>query len=242
MHVIERRPRELAADYALRVLEYNIQMLYMPPGSIIRENEIAERLGLSRTPVHEAVKVLAQSGLVHIAPKRATFVALIDMDAHSQGKFAREALEPQLIHDLAGKLTDEQIEAFEDNLAAQRDAVERGAHPREVLALDDEFHHMLYLARGMDHVWDSVHQVAAQFDRVRYFGTLLGYERAKVDEHDLLMDALRNSDTTYESVHDMISDSLNGYERFIDRLQADHPEYFLGPANYDTSRAAESEA
>jgi DNA-binding GntR family transcriptional regulator len=241
MHVIERRPRELAADYALRVLEYNIQMLYMPPGSIIRENEIAERLGLSRTPVHEAVKVLAQSGLVHIAPKRATFVSLIDMDAHSQGKFAREALEPQLVHDLAGTLTEEQLASFQENLDSQRDAVERGAHPREILALDDEFHHMLYLARGMGHVWDSVHQVAAQFDRVRYFGMLLGYERIKVDEHDQLMEVLRDADASYDDVHEMIASNLNGYERFIDRLEADHPEYFLGPANYDTSRTTESD-
>lgn len=230
LHPLEREPREQAADYCYRVLLHNIQMLYMPPGAILREPDLAARLGVSRTPVHEAVKRLLDSHIVFVAPKRATFVSLIDMGIHAQGRFARTAVEPLLIDRLQGRLTEVQLADFKANIARQEAMAREGANPRDVVAVDDEFHHLLYVHTGNDLVWDASRQVAAQFDRVRYAGLVLGYERLMVGEHDSMLAVLERGGTPLEEIRAMMEAHLKGYRRFIGRLAADHPEYFVPEA------------
>ena len=55
MKLLERLPRESGGDYALRTIKENIINLELPPGSQISENELATEMGLSRTPVREAL-------------------------------------------------------------------------------------------------------------------------------------------------------------------------------------------
>lgn len=232
LHRLDREPKETATDYVLRTLTYNIQMLYMPPGSLLREPDIAARLGVSRTPVHEAVKSLIAAHLVYVAPKRATFVSLIDMDVHAQGRFARGAVEPLLIDQLQGRLTPEQHARFRANIELQQRLAAQRANPREMVQVDDEFHHLLYQETGKELVWQATRQLSAQFDRVRYIGFVLGYEHLMVDEHNFMLDILETGDVPLPDVYEMVAVHLRGYERFIDRLKEDHPEYFLGSGGY----------
>lgn len=233
MHPLEREPHEQASSYCYRVLLHNILMLYIPPGAILREPDIAQRLGVSRTPVHEAVKRLLESSLVYVAPKRATFVSLIDMDLHAQGRFMRTAVEPLLIDELQGRLTDEQHEAFRHNIEEQTRLAKSQANPRDIVAVDDDFHHLLYTFTNREKVWEATRKVAAQFDRVRYIGLVLGYERLMVGEHDFLFDILETGGVPPKDIFDMVDAHLCGYRRFIGRLEADHPEYFLGTGGYE---------
>ncbi|NLQ13866.1 GntR family transcriptional regulator [Olsenella sp. KGMB02461] len=227
MHLLERKPKEQAADWCHRVLLHNIQMLYMPPGAILREPDLASRLDVSRTPVHEAIKRLIEAHLVYVAPKRATFVSLIDMEVHAQGRFARTAVEPLLIAQLQGHLTPEQRADFAANIEHQELMARQGANPREVVAVDDQFHHLLYTHTGNELVWQANRMVSAQFDRVRYMGLVLGYERLMVGEHDFILDILETGDVPVVDIYDMVDAHLKGYRRFIDRLMVDHPEYFV---------------
>ncbi|MDJ1122450.1 GntR family transcriptional regulator [Olsenella sp. YH-ols2217] len=236
LYRLEREPKEAAADYVLRTLTYNIQMLYMPPGALLREPDIAARLGVSRTPVHEAVKSLIAAHLVYVAPKRATFVSLIDMDVHAQGRFARGAIEPLLIDQLQGRLTPEQHERFRANIDRQLRVAADGANPREMVQVDDEFHQLLYQETGNELVWEATRALASQFDRVRHIGFVLGYERLMVDEHDFILDILETGGVPLSDVYDMVAVHLRGYERFIDRLKQDHPDYFLGSGGYAETR------
>ena len=112
MRTIDRMPKEKAADYAHRVLERNVLLLDMPPGAIVNEIDIANRLGLSRTPVHEAVNLLVDQRLLSIAPKKATYVSFIDMDMHEQGRYIRCAVEPLLIAELQGNLGADTLQAL----------------------------------------------------------------------------------------------------------------------------------
>ncbi|MBP0981483.1 MAG: GntR family transcriptional regulator, partial [Oscillospiraceae bacterium] len=60
MKILERLPRETGRDYALRVLKENIINLELAPGSLVSENELSAMLGLSRTPVREALIELSK--------------------------------------------------------------------------------------------------------------------------------------------------------------------------------------
>ena len=55
MYLTDRLPRETGRDYALRTIKENIIRLELAPGSMVSENELAAAMGLSRTPVREAL-------------------------------------------------------------------------------------------------------------------------------------------------------------------------------------------
>src|SRR3954471_1060919 len=65
----------------------------LEPGRRLSENELADLLGVSRTPVREALVRLRDDRLVAIVPQLGTFVTLIGSDAVADAHFVREALE-----------------------------------------------------------------------------------------------------------------------------------------------------
>ena len=63
MRLTQRQPRETGRDYALRTIKDNIIHLELAPGSMVSENELAAAMGLSRTPVREALLELQRKTL-----------------------------------------------------------------------------------------------------------------------------------------------------------------------------------
>ena len=80
------------AYYAIREL---IVTLELPPGSVVREPELTERLGIGRTPVREALRRLAQERLVEVFPRRGMFVTEVDARDLARLCEVRVALEPE---------------------------------------------------------------------------------------------------------------------------------------------------
>ena len=86
MIVKKRYGRETGREYVLRVLKENIVMLELEPGSRISENELAAELGISRTPVREALIELSKSKIVEIYPQKGSYVSLIDWEMVEEGE------------------------------------------------------------------------------------------------------------------------------------------------------------
>src|SRR5690606_14433163 len=78
MTVRTERKRGEGVQFVYRVLRDDILNLALPPGSPIDENQLAERLSMSRTPIREALVRLAGEGLVTTLPNRSTVVSNID--------------------------------------------------------------------------------------------------------------------------------------------------------------------
>ncbi|WP_161988392.1 GntR family transcriptional regulator [Elioraea sp. Yellowstone] len=70
-----RKPAASLRERALGIVRKRILDLHYPPGSLLSENQLAEELGISRTPVREALRELATSGLVRILPQRGVEVS-----------------------------------------------------------------------------------------------------------------------------------------------------------------------
>ena len=75
MHVTERLAHESGRDYALRIIKDNIISLELAPQSRVNDREIAAELGLSRTPVREALLELAKVDIVQVNPQRGSIIA-----------------------------------------------------------------------------------------------------------------------------------------------------------------------
>lgn len=103
-----------------------ILSLRYPPAQIIRKRDICEQLGISRSPVSEALTRLASDGLVDVVPQAGTFVARFSMQDIREGAFLREALELAAVERVAQTITDAQLTLLRRNLRIQEALVADG--------------------------------------------------------------------------------------------------------------------
>lgn len=130
---------DLAADRAYLAIRGLIVSLELPPGAVIDERRLMQRLGLGRTPVREALRKLAQEQLVEVFPRRGSFVTGVDVRDLSRISEVRAALEPEAARLAAERATEEE----RDKLAALSDRILGGT---DLMALDESIHRAVYAA------------------------------------------------------------------------------------------------
>lgn len=139
----------------------------MRPGQALSENEIAQRLGVSRTPVREAFIRLESEGLLAVRPQVGTTVAPIDVDAVADVQFLREVIECRTVALAARKVSPADAKELRAQLKEQARIATRGDHAAFV-PLDDRMHRKLVTMAGRPRVWRAVEDAKAQLDRVRF--------------------------------------------------------------------------
>ena len=122
----QRHPLRPLADFtgslAQRVyasLRDAILSLNLRPGEILRKPQICDQLGVSRSPVSEAVARLAGEHLVRVVPQAGTFVARFSLEEIREGAFLREALELAAVERVAQTVTEDQLLHLRRNLRQQ---------------------------------------------------------------------------------------------------------------------------
>ena len=190
---LRRVERSLWRDRAYRMLRDAIVNGELAPGGVIRDAELAERLGLSRTPVREALARLADEGLVETKPHAWTRVAPLSL---------REARDAVVVvgsmHELAVRLAvplmtekhHEVMRAANRRFAA---AVEGGDVEGAVDA-DDAFHDVPVAVLGNRALEATIERqlpLIRRLERLR-FGSLLG--RSSISRHEQLIDACEDRD------------------------------------------------
>ncbi len=195
--------RDLLRDRAYGALRDAIVDGTLAPGERLRDQELCEWLGLSRTPVRDALSRLEQDGLVETEPQRFTRVAPLDRRA------ARDAFPiVAAVHALAAelgvpRLTVADLEAM-SNANARFAAALRDVDVDAALAADDAFHAVLLTASSnaeLTGVLDRLMPRLRRLERLR-FGSLAG--RASVRQHDAIIAAAGAKDvkTTAERVRE----------------------------------------
>lgn len=193
MNVPERLPRETGRDYALRALKENIISLGLAPGCRISESELAAQLGLSRTPVREALIELEKARLVELAPQRAGSVARIDYDLLEESCFLRRTLETAVVELACAQVSPAQLDALRENVALQEYQLSIG-HKEKLLALDDAFHRQLFLIAGKEQTHQLMTGLTAHFDRVRGMSIQSVADLEIVSDHRAICEAIAHGD------------------------------------------------
>ena len=167
----------------------------LKPGDPINEIAIAEALGVSRTPVREAVKRISDEGLVRVLAQTGTFVASISRADLEGAYFIRRALEMESARKAAENMTPEAEELLEDNISAHRAAISRGRYARAI-QLDDVFHRSIAEICGYPVIWRAIDISKAQMDRGRYLAIpKAGYGKKTIEQHEAILDALKTRDS-----------------------------------------------
>jgi len=189
----------------------------LAPGERVRDLDLAERLGVSRMPVREALNRLADEGFVQTAANRWTRVTLLDPDEARRIYPIVWSLEPLAVTLAGPNLGDSEIGAMERANARLRDALERG-DPVEASRADGEFHQVYVEATGNPELARIVSGLKLKLRRleVAYFGGSVTASRS-VDEHEVLLEALRGRD--FARAADAVRENWQlSFERILRRL------------------------
>lgn len=194
------------------------------PGDWIRQEEVAERLGASRLPVREALRILEAEGLTeHVANRGARVPRLTTHEVDVLYRM-RERLEPLALAESLDQLD----EADLDRLEELQERIEADSGVADFLALDREFHLLTYTGCPIDQLTATVTRLwnSTQHYR-RAFVALTGRERRWVvnAEHRLLLDAVRRRDSEDAERY------LGGHIRRTRIELGRHPEVFAEPGS-----------
>jgi DNA-binding GntR family transcriptional regulator len=167
----------------------------MPPGFMALEAEIALRLGMSRTPVREALIRLEKQGLVEFVPRRGIRVKAIAPDDMREIYDILTALEPQAAASVASKHpTAEQLTELDVATSDMERALK--SQDREAWAeADDQFHRKLLELNNNRRLLDFVSVLLDQAHRARMFTLRVREMPVKsTEEHRRILDALVSGD------------------------------------------------
>jgi DNA-binding GntR family transcriptional regulator len=220
----ERTRRLTTRDRVYAALREAIVSAELAPGRRLSENELADRLGVSRTPVREALARLRDERLVAVVPQRGTFVCLIDPDAVADASFVREALECNAIRLATARASPADLEALTENVAAQERA--EAADDSEAFDdLDEELHQRLCRMSGREIAWRLSQRARGQLDRVRRLSLPEpGYRAEMIAEHRAVLEAVAAGDP--ETAERVLRHHLRMVLSSMPALRAAHPEYF----------------
>lgn len=183
-------------DQAYTLLRKQIVNLSLPPELALVEQEVASALEISKTPVREAIIRLSREGLVEVIPKSGSYVTAIGLDRYFEACFVRTQLEVACVRRLATRgigLADQvTLKAL---LTEQMNALEQGDDKR-FFELDETLHRRFFDLAGLSGVWEIMHGVKAEIDRVRHLKRLFGIRqgRSVLQEHAAIVDAIVDRD------------------------------------------------
>ena len=223
--LIELNISEPVNQQVYRTLRRAIITCQVLPGILLSEKDISTQFNVSRQPVREAFIKLAEAGLVKILPQRVTFVTKISVKKVIDGQFIREAVECAIIKRAAQEISDADLLLLEQNLKEQIDANKR-KDIRYFLEKDDEFHQILMNVVDCPMAWETVENIKAMMDRVRYL-TLedISPPEDLVKQHEKIVIALKKHDPEMAAL--ALHEHLSTILKTIKLVSQQHNEWFV---------------
>jgi GntR family transcriptional regulator, rspAB operon transcriptional repressor len=205
-------------------LKEAILNLTFRPGEILRKSEICEALGVSRSPVAEAVARLAAEALVDVVPQAGTFVARFAMAEILEGAFLREALELAAIDLVAHTVTEEQLVQIKRNLRLQEVLVADG-DIAGFYEMDSALHEMILSFTGHRRLPAMASTAWVHVNRARQL--ILphpGRVGDTIEEHRAIVTALEARDPV--AAREATRHHLRQLVTLLSRLSEERPELF----------------
>ena len=181
----------LLIEEIARVLREQIVEGAMAPGTRLSEREVGARLGVSRTPLREALRLLAGEKLVEVSPRRGARVAPLDTRLVEEVFPVMACLERLAVDFACRRLDESALAELEDQLGRMKSARER-RDKRRFFAASHEFHEAILLAAGNATLHEQHRQLSGQVRRARFLSLATDEEwNEALREHAQILAALR---------------------------------------------------
>ncbi len=207
----------------LAVREAIIELNFLP-GEIIRKHDICNALGVSRSPVSEALAKLRNEGLVEVVPQSGTFVSRFSLQDIKEGAFLREAIELACIEILASNISEQQLIDLNRNLKLQKVLAESDDY-QGFYQLDAKMHGMIMDFTGYKNLAKVTKTGWVQVDRARQLLLPVdGRLKKAFQEHRAVIKALEQNDVAL--AREKMRTHLNQLILLLTPLEKKHPHLF----------------
>jgi len=221
-------------EQAYETLREEIVYLKLEPGQMIYESELAAKLGMSRTPLREAFRLLQSEELIEVKPQKGVQVALISEQKVEESRVVRESLEitafRQVVRqwsrlDKTGKEKLSLLLNRLERLLEDQRMAEKAADPERFLQADETFHH-LFLEQSMNRtLMKIVLQMRGQLNRLRLLMLReLDQMPGLTVEHEQLLQAVVRCDEPL--VVRLLENHLRKLHDELPKIREKFPHYF----------------
>lgn len=187
---VERRVK--LSDQAYEALRRMIVRGELAPGVRLSEPDLTDQLGIGRTPLREALLLLAREGLIHLQPQSGSFVSAIDIERVREAQFIREHLECGIIRQVAARVDRHGLGDIRRLLEQQDEACDE---PDRFYDLDEDLHATFCRIAGRPGVWQLIQQSKMHMDRVRRLSLPMADQIPRlIGQHRAILDALGQGD------------------------------------------------
>lgn len=187
---VERRVK--LSDQAYEALRRMIVRGELAPGVRLSEPDLTDQLGIGRTPLREALLLLAREGLIHLQPQSGSFVSAIDIERVREAQFIREHLECGIIRQVAARVDRHGLGDIRRLLEQQDEACDE---PDRFYDLDEDLHATFCRIAGRPGVWQLIQQSKMHMDRVRRLSLPMADQIQRlIGQHRAILDALGQGD------------------------------------------------
>ena len=204
---------ESMAEEAYQVIRSKIITLEFEPGSLMSEQDLMNQLGFGRTPIREAIRLLANEHLIDVYPRRGMFVAGVDVKNLSALSEVRATLEIKAAA-LAAQRSTPEDRAVTEALITEIDGIKGSPDMTKLIHLDQRIHHHIYACTHNEFLESTLNQYYAHALRIWFLAL------EKVDnlseaiiEHRALLEAMRDNDP--EVAARAMRDHVEGFETTI---------------------------
>lgn len=190
-------------------LKRQILMGEITPGTRMMEVELAEKMGVSRTPVREAIRKLEKEGLVAIEPRRGAYASDISIKDMLDVLEVRQDLEGMA----ARKVTEDEKKAFIKANTAYMEAVKSG-DTEEIIRCDEVFHKLIGDFSGnktLNQLLSQVQELALRF-RYLYYDDFSRYEKMPM-EHEEIEEAILSGDSRKARI--VAEEHIDNLKKFV---------------------------
>jgi DNA-binding GntR family transcriptional regulator len=168
----------------------------LQPGEKLNDGQLAEALGVSRTPVREALQLLEVQGFIEMHPGRDTRVTTINKEDVQKMFPPLAALHALAAEQVASKILSEQIERLREINAEFAKVVEE-QQPFLAMELDEQFHAVIIEAADNPYISSFSHTIQLHIRRFKFVFLQqlpLAASHASIDEHSALIEAFERRD------------------------------------------------
>lgn len=204
-------------DVVFQTLRDAILKGELAPGERLMEIHLANKLGVSRTPIREAIRMLEKEGLAITIPRKGAQVARMTEKDLMDVLEIRDALDKLAVTDACERMTPDHFRELE---GAMNNFIEvtKTRDVRAIVEADEEFHNVIYKATNNPKLWHIISNLKEQMYRYRYEYVKQDKDYSDlVEDHQRIIEGLKKKDIKYvQSVmHDHLENQVKSVRKVI---------------------------
>ena len=189
----------------------------LKPGERLMELQLASKLGVSRTPIREAIRMLEQEALAVTTPRKGAEVAKMTLKDMEDVLEIRDALDELAVRIACQKISDEQLKQLEDMKELFEKSTQTG-NVKKIAEADVTFHDVIYEATGNPKLVTLLNNLREQVYRYRveYIKDPKNYPTL-IAEHEAILESLKNRDVknAVEAMHVHVANQAEAVKTVI---------------------------